>query len=171
MVVWWCRPLPNGSPESPERREPLLFPSPNPPKTISPLRQNELRDDTARLLRTHTRLGVTRRVKEAPLPNITGTKRVCFSQPVRKASVRSICHHDPLLIAQRASVCLLSADLPHPHQRELPVSSLTSKSVCFTFIQNQAKVWAHFTVSNDGRDALDGVHRHIYSKLIYKTNI
>jgi len=71
---------------------------------------------------THTRLGVTRRVKEAPLPNIPGTKRVCFSQPVRKASVRSICHHDPLLLAQCASVCLLSADLPHPHQRELPVS-------------------------------------------------
>lgn len=71
MVVWWCRPLPNGSPESPERREPLLFPSPNPPQTISPLRPNELRDDTARLLRTHTRLGVTRGVKEAPLPNIT----------------------------------------------------------------------------------------------------
>lgn len=80
----------------------------------------------------------------------TGTKRVSFSQSVRKASVRSICHHDPLLIAQCAAVCLLSADLPHPHQRELPVSLQTSKSVDFMFIQNQSEVWTHFTVSYDG---------------------
>lgn len=82
MVVWWCRPLPNGSPESPERREPLLFPS---PKSINPLRAPKRpRDDTARLQRTHTRPGVTRRVKRSSVcerrGRATGTKRVSFCQ-------------------------------------------------------------------------------------------
>ncbi len=72
----------------------------------------------------------------------TGTKRVSFSQSVRKASV---CHHDPLLLAQCAAVCLLSADLPHPHQRELPVSLHASKSVDFGFVRCEAKVCTHLT--------------------------
>lgn len=42
-----------------------------PQKPFSPLRLNEPRDDTARLLRTHTRQGVTRSLKEAPFANTT----------------------------------------------------------------------------------------------------
>ncbi len=42
-----------------------------PQKPSSPLRLKEPRDDTARLLRTHTRLGVTRSLTEAPFANTT----------------------------------------------------------------------------------------------------
>lgn len=137
MVVWWCRPLPNGSPESPERREPLLFPSPNPPKNHQPApTERTARWHSASPSHTHASGSYARR-KGSSVPEhhgrATGTKRVSFSQSVRKASVRSICHHDPFLIAQCAAVCLLSADLPHPHQRELPVSLQTSKSCSYKF--------------------------------------
>ncbi len=145
MVVWWCRPLPNGSQESPERREPLLFPSPNPPKTLEPApTEGTARWHSASPSHTHAsgsyaqphRSSVREHHRRA-----TGTKRVSFSQSVRKASV---CHHDPLLLAQCAAVCLLSADLPHPHQRELPVSLHASKSVDFRFVRCEAKVWISF---------------------------
>ncbi|XP_059402377.1 protein Wnt-7b-like isoform X1 [Carassius carassius] len=63
------------------------------PKPISPLRLNEARDDTARLLRARTRLGVTRSLKEAPLAIIIITDArliLALSPPEKRPYVTMI---------------------------------------------------------------------------------